>query len=192
LQPCGDIDCITDHRVVAAIRRAHVGRERRAGRDADAYAEDKCALQFGVDVVHGVLNPKCRAHGAQHVIVVLDGHVEQRHNRIAQEMVDDAMVLCDDRGTRLEKFFRYRRQLLDPKLVREASIAAAVGEEYRYFGETARLPVQPSPVAKIRIGSAAPHAAKPPEPTRGAGEWNTVRQAFGRQRTNCGQGYVVE
>jgi hypothetical protein len=42
--------------------------------------------------------------------------------------------------------------------------------------------MQFSPVAEIRIRSAAPHAAEPPEPPCGAGEWNTVRQAAGRQR----------
>jgi hypothetical protein len=64
----------------------------------------------------------------------------------------------------------------------EAGIAATVGEEHCDFGETARLPVRLSPVAKIRIRRAASHAAEPPEPPSRAGEWNTVRQAPGRQR----------
>ena len=59
---------------------------------------------------------------------------------------------------------------------------AATGEEHCDFGETARLPVQLSPVAEIRIRSAAPYAAEPPEPPCGAGEWHPIRQTVGRQR----------
>src|SRR6266545_5307300 len=88
-------------------------------------------------------------------------------------------MLPDDLRARLEKFFRDRRHLFDPQFLSEARIAAAVGEEHCDFGEAARLPVQLSPVAEIRIRRAAPHAAEPPEPTCGAGEWNTVRQTLG-------------
>src|SRR5918999_6085918 len=97
-------------------------------------------------------------------------------------MVDDPVMLCDDPRARLEKFFRDGCQLFDPQFMSEASIAETVGEEDCDFGETARLPVQFSPVAEIRIRRAASHAAEPPEPARGAGKWNTVRQAPGRQR----------
>jgi hypothetical protein len=105
-------------------------------------------------------------------------------------MVDDPVVLCDDRGTGPEKIFSDWRQLLDPKLAREASISAAVGKEYRYFGETARLPVQISPVAKIWIGIAASNPAKPPHPSPKAGERHTVRQAYRRKGRNRGYGPV--
>jgi hypothetical protein len=63
----------------------------------------------------------------------------------------------------------------------ELSIAATIGEEHGDFGETTRLPMQLSPVAKIRIRTAAPHTAEPPVPACKAGEWNTVRQATRRQ-----------
>jgi hypothetical protein len=128
-------------------------------------------------VVHRLLYPERCGHGAKRVIVVLNGDVKQRHDRIAQEMVDDPVMLSDDFRARLEKFFRNRRQLFDPQFMREASIAATVGEEHCDFGETTRLPVQLSPVAEVRIRSAAPHAPEPAEPACGAGEWNTVRQA---------------
>jgi hypothetical protein len=91
-------------------------------------------------------------------------------------------MLFDDLRARLEKFFRNGRYLFDSQFLSEARIAAAIGEEYCDFGEAARLPVQLSPVAEIRIRKAAPHAAEPPEPPCGAGEWHTVRQAPGRQR----------
>lgn len=97
-------------------------------------------------------------------------------------MVDDSVMLSDNLRARLKKFFRNGRQPFDPQFVSEASIAATVGEEHCDFGETARLPVQLSPVAEIRIRSAAPHAAEPPEPPCGTGEGNAVRQAPGRQR----------
>src|SRR5919106_6004553 len=96
-------------------------------------------------------------------------------------MVDDPVMLSDDLCARLEKFFGNGRQLFDTQFVSEARIAATVGEEHCDFGETARLPVKLSPVAEIRIRRAAPHAAEPPEPTCGAGKWNTVRQASRRQ-----------
>jgi len=51
------------------------------------------------------------------------------------------MLLSNGRGAGLEKFFSDRSQLFDPKLLRQASVFAKIGEEYRYLGETARLPV---------------------------------------------------
>ena len=62
------------------------------------------------------------------------------------------------------------------------SIIVIVGEEHCDFGEMARFLVQFSPVAEIRIRSAAPYAAEPPEPPCGAGEWHPIRQTVGRQR----------
>ena len=97
-------------------------------------------------------------------------------------MVDDPVMFSDNLRARLEKFFRDRRQLFDPQFMSEARIAATVGEEHGDFGETARLPVQLSSVTEIRVRRATAHAAEPPEPPRGAGEWHTVRQAPGRQR----------
>src|SRR5439155_25208380 len=97
-------------------------------------------------------------------------------------LVDDPGLLSDDLRARRETFFCDGRHLFDPQLVSEASIATAVGEEHCDFRETARLPVQLSPVAEIRIRSAAPHAAEPPEPPCGAGEWHPIRQTVGRQR----------
>lgn len=96
-------------------------------------------------------------------------------------MIDDPVMLSDDLRASLEKFSCNGRQFFDPQFLSEARIAAAVGEEHCSFGETARLPVQLSPVAEIRIRIAAPHAAEPPVPPCRAGEWHTVRQAPGRK-----------
>jgi hypothetical protein len=75
------------------------------------------------------------------VIVVLDGDVEKRHDGVAQQMVDDSMVLSNNLGTCLEKIFHNRGQLFDPELLCQPSIFPTNGEEYRYLRETARLPV---------------------------------------------------
>src|SRR5207249_11974822 len=91
-------------------------------------------------------------------------------------------MFSDDLRARFEKFFCNGRQPFDPQFMSQARIAATVGKEHRDFGETARLPVQLSPVAEIRIRSAAPYAAEPPEPPCGAGEWHPIRQTAGRQR----------
>ena len=104
-------------------------------------------------------------------------------------MVDDPVMLSDDLRARLEKFFRNGRQFFYTEFVSKARIASTVGKEHCDFGETARLPVQLSPVAEIRIRRAAPHAAEPPEPPCGAGEWHTVRQATRRQ---CRSGNSVQ
>ena len=113
---------------------------------------------------------------------MLDGNVKQRHDRIAQQLVDDPVMISDDLRARLKKLFRNGRQPFDPQFMSKSSITATVGEEHCDFGETARLPVQLSPVAEIRIRSAAPYAAEPPEPPCGAGEWHPIRQTVGRQR----------
>ena len=96
-------------------------------------------------------------------------------------MVDDSVVLPDDLRARLEKFFRNGCQLFDPEFMSQPRVAAAIGEEHCDFGETARLPVELSPVAEIRIRSAAPYTTEPPVPTCGAGERNTVREGPGRK-----------
>jgi hypothetical protein len=175
LQPRGDVDAVADHRVVVAICRSHVGRERRSRGDTDAHPENDPTLQLGIHLVYGFLYSACRTDGAKHVILVLDGDVEQRHHRVAEKMVDDPVMLSDDPRARLEKFFRDGRQFFDPQFMGEASEATTVGEEHCDFGETARLPVRLSPVAEIRIRHAAPYTPQPPVPARGAGEWNTIR-----------------
>ena len=65
-------------------------------RDADADSQNDTAIQLGVDIVHRFLYPKCRADGAKRVIVVLNGDVKQRHDRIAEQMIDDPVMLSDD------------------------------------------------------------------------------------------------
>ena len=139
-------------------------------------------MQLGIHLSYGVLYSACRADGAKHVVVVLDRDIEQRHHRVAEKMVDDPVMLSDDLGARLEKFFRDGRQFFDPQFMSEPRKAATVGEEHCDFGETARLRVRLSPVAEIRIRSAAPYAPQPPVPACRAGEWNAVRQASGRKR----------
>jgi len=83
LQPCGNVNAVADHRVIVAVGRSHVGRERRPRGDADAHPQNDPIFQLGIDVVHGLLYPECRADGAKHMIVVLNGDVKQRHDRIA-------------------------------------------------------------------------------------------------------------
>jgi hypothetical protein len=67
-------------------------------------------------------------------------------------------MLSDDSGAVLEKFLRNGRQFFDPQFMSKAAVAATIGEEHRDFGETARLPMQLSAIAEIRIRIAAPHA----------------------------------
>ena len=101
------------------------------------------------------------------------------------------MMLSYNPGARLEEFFRHRRQLFDPKLMRQASIFPAIGEKNRYLGETTRLPVQLSPVAEIWIYIATTHAPAPPHPPHEPSKGHTVRQAPGRQRRNRESGHMV-
>lgn len=131
LQPRGDVDAVADHGVVAAIGRAHVGRQRRAGSDPDAHAQDKFAVQRCVDAFYFFLNPKCRVDRTNHVVVVFDGDVEKGYDSVAQQTVHDSMLRPNDSGTRLEKFLRNWRQLFDPKLLRETSVFPAIGEKHR-------------------------------------------------------------
>ena len=128
LQPRGDVDAVADHRVVVAVCRSHVGRQRRPRRDPDAHRQTDSILQLGIDLVYGVFDPERRVDGAKHVIIVLNGDIKQCHDRVAQKMVNDPVMLSDNLRAHLEKFFRNRRQLFDPQLMSEPSIAAAVGE----------------------------------------------------------------
>ena len=141
LQTRRDVDAIADHGVIVAMGRSHIRCERCSGRNPDAHSQGETVIQPCVDVCDRFLDSKCRIHGAQHVIVVLDGNVKKRHQCIAEQTVDDSMVLLDDFSARFEKLLRNRRQFFDPELLRQPSVFPTVGEEYGDFRETARLPV---------------------------------------------------
>jgi hypothetical protein len=64
------------------------------------------------------LNRERRIYGADHVIIVLDRDIKKGHGRIAQQAINDAIMLNDDSGGGLKKFFRDRRQRFNPQLMR--------------------------------------------------------------------------
>ena len=111
------------------------------GTNADAYLQ-------GILRVHmrqsrrRQLNLGGGAYGLRHVIGAMERHVKERHDGIAHELVHDAVVIGHDFAAPPEKPVEDRRHLSGASLTEHCGEPAKVGEESRYFGEAARLPME--------------------------------------------------
>ena len=85
-------------------------------------------------------------------------------------MIDDAVVLHYDVGAAPEEFGDQRSDFLRSPLMNQRRKAPHVGEEYSDFGEVARLPVDVSNVAQIRIRFASVYFQDAPDPSPEADE----------------------
>ena len=127
LQPAGRVHDITHGGVVTA--RAQRAHQHLAGVDADAHADFGGSL--GAEPFEVFLHPERGAHRSLGVVFVGDGRAEDRHQRIADHLVDLAAV-GDDVGR--ESFEAEIHQILDVLRIgtlRESSEADEVGEQHR-------------------------------------------------------------
>jgi hypothetical protein len=152
----------------------------RAGGDPYADAQDHLGTVGCVNSIHSFLNLECRVHGASHMIIVLDGYVEESHNGVAEQAIHDPVVGQNDFRAELEKFFRNRSHLFDPQLLSQPRVAPTIGKQDCDLREAPRLPMERSPVAEIGIRIAASYTPEPPHESHEPSEGHTVHQALRR------------
>ena len=92
------------------------------------FVEYKVFFQHAVDARHVFLNGKGSIHGASHVIVMFDGHIEKRHGGVSEQAIDDAIMLNDDLRGGLKKFRSDGSEFFDSPFVRKTGVFPAIGE----------------------------------------------------------------
>ena len=91
-----EVHRVADDRVLHALLAADVARDDLAGVDADAGPE---RLQSALDELHVELrerlaHPDRGAHRVERVVVLRHGRAEDRHDRVADVLVDDAVLFA--------------------------------------------------------------------------------------------------
>ena len=88
------------HRVAAheGLAGARVARDHLAGVDPDPQADSRAetALELVVQLLEASQHVGGRADGAERVVLVRDGHAEDGHDRVADELLDGRPVLDED------------------------------------------------------------------------------------------------
>src|SRR3954465_15782755 len=106
LKSGSNIDRVAHHCVISAVCRTHVGCERRSGRNPNTHGKADTIVQLCIDALYSIFDAEGRANGTKHVIVMLNRYIEERHDCVTEEMIDDSMVLSDDFRADLEERFR--------------------------------------------------------------------------------------
>ena len=103
-QTRGDVHAVTNHGVVHAPRRTDIARHYVAGINADAHLETGLAggglarVELGQCALHADCDLDC-------IVSILrrrEGRTEHRHEGVADELVEDAVVLEYDLDHRAE------------------------------------------------------------------------------------------
>ena len=93
----GDVDRVAEHRVVHAPLRADLADDRLAGVDRDADLDRRLARASAAPVPGSTLvaDLQRRRDGALGVVRLVDRRAEERHRRVADELVDRAVLRKD-------------------------------------------------------------------------------------------------
>src|SRR5678815_2219781 len=135
--PGGDVYRIAHRGVGAAHPRAHVADAHRAGIDPDADLQCRPAArgELGVQNLAVLLHVERREHRVSRVLRVLDRRPPERHDRVADVLVERAAVTAaDDRAHVGEVLVDVLAQLIGLERLGDASKAAHVGEQDRELG----------------------------------------------------------
>ena len=99
LKPAGQVDRVADHREIFALATAQVADHHRAGVDADAHgqADAALALELLVQLGQRRLHIQRRAHRPLGIALLRGWDAEDRHHRIADELLDPAALARDRR-----------------------------------------------------------------------------------------------
>jgi hypothetical protein len=100
LEPGGDVDGVADRERVGP---RHVRGEHVAGVDADADLDRdaEAAIKVLVELYKGGAHPGSCPHGTNRIVLVRHRNAEERHHRVADELVNSAAVALDRRPHRL-------------------------------------------------------------------------------------------
>ena len=123
----GEIDRRPDHRISAMLVAAHPARDDLARRDADMHVERGCRRR--AEVGHRTDDRVGRADCAGGIVAMRDGRAEDRHDRVADVLVDATAEALDDRVDRAEVPLEHPMDVLGILLLGQPRVAAQVGEQ---------------------------------------------------------------
>ena len=145
--------------------RRRIADDHLTGVDAGSEPDREAALELEIRIQdgQGFADLRRRANGPERVILVHLGHAEDRHHRVADELLHRSAVRLDDRPHRGEVAVHDRAQRLRVDALAERRRARDVGEQDR--GEAAdhalgaRLrqtgPARAAELHAVRVGEAA-------------------------------------
>ena len=169
LQSRGDVHHVADDVARDQELVAPHARDGLAGVDADPDGEPD-AVPLGELVVQlrqALLHLERRSQGALRVVLTGRRDPEDRHDGVADELLDDAAPALDHRRHRREVLGQERAELLRVELLAQRRRAGQVGEENRdelALGALRRRRIQP-----VAAGCAEPCADANLHPARRAG-----------------------
>ena len=139
-EPRGEVHAVAEHRVVGRAHTGEAAGDHLAAGDADmrvqrtrrAFAR---ACELGVDVERGARRP-------ERIVVMRHRRPEQRHNGVADVLVDRAAVADDDAVDERREARHEVAHLLGIERLRKRREVAEVGEQDRHlptFGGVRRM-----------------------------------------------------
>ena len=90
----------------------------------------RCVLQLVAEALQRRLHAEGRAHGALRRVFVCDGRAEQRHDAVAGELIDRALVAVDLIAQDPEAAVHDAVDLLGVEAFAQCGEAADVGEQH--------------------------------------------------------------
>ena len=132
LQARGGVDGVAGHRVGGVGGRADSARHHRAGVDPDVECErpPHPPLPAGIEHTHSVAHQDSRAQAALGIVLVRARGAEDRHDRVAHELLDEALVAFDRRGHLAEEVGLDRAHVLGIESFAERGEPGQVREEH--------------------------------------------------------------
>ena len=132
LQARGGIDGVAGHRVGGVGGRADPARHHRAGVDPDVQREGppEPPLPAEIERAHPLAHQERGAQAAFGIVLVRARGPEHRHDRIAHELLDEALVALDRRGHLAEEVGLDRAHVLGVEPLAERGEPDQVREEH--------------------------------------------------------------
>ena len=131
LEARGRVHDVARDGVGAALVGADAPRDDRPGVDADVEGERRAeaCLPAAVERRHPLLHGKRGAEGALGVVLVGHRRAKDRHDGVANELLDEAAVLLDRRGHLLEEVTLDGADVLGVQALGQRGEAREVGED---------------------------------------------------------------
>ena len=130
-EPAGDVHGVADDRVVEANLGTDIADQHVAGVDADAHLDGAAVVVDKLGGAQGALARQRRPAGGQRVVRIVERRAPERHDGIADELVDGAAVRVDLPRHHVEI---RRQQRHDPfaHAFGQAGEAGDIGEQHRH------------------------------------------------------------
>ena len=160
LEASGRVDDVACDHSLAAFRPRPERDDRLSGRDRRAHSNLE---PLPAELLDRVQDPERRAHGSLGVVLVRDRRAEDRHHRVADELLDRAAEALDVRLDALVVRTERRPDVLGIRAVRAVGEPDGVHEEHGYDlpllachdGCGERLPAGETELGAIRVLLAA-------------------------------------